>query len=165
MVYIIEKAPMRPVERYASIGSLILMGVACALAGYLLGDAKLAAVMVSVVAALGVILHPGDRLEYRVEADGIRIGRQFLPFRSMRGIRIARLDGTFITGGVAFPGFWYGKAWSRQLGSFFLYGSTGLGKGVLITLTDGRRVMITPARPVSVVVQLQVTTTARRYKR
>jgi hypothetical protein len=155
MVYIIPKAGMHRVERYTVAGGLALFGLGLAAAAYLAGNAGFVIAALWVIGTLAVALNPADHLEYRMELDGLRVGKLFLPYVDMTGVRIARLDGTIVYRGVVFPGFWWGRAWSRRLGRFLMRGSTGLGQGVMVTMADGRRVVITPAHPVNTVVQLQ----------
>lgn len=154
MVYIIPKAGMHPVERYTIVGGLTLFGLGVAAAAYLMGNSAFMITAVSLVSTLAVALNPAERLEYRSEPDGLRIGKLFLPYADIVNARVVRLDGTIVYAGLTLPGYWYGRAWSRRLGRFLIRGSTGLGQGVLLTMSDGRRIVLTPANPVSLVVQV-----------
>lgn len=154
MIYLIPKASMHPVERYTVVGGLALFGLGVAAAAHLAGNAAYMITALSLVSTLAVTLNPADRLEYRSEPDGLRMGSLFLPYAEVEGARVVTLGGTVVYGGLVLPGYWYGRAWSRRLGRFMMCGSTGLGQGVLLTMRDGRRIVITPAHPVSVVVQV-----------
>ncbi|HYF91707.1 MAG TPA: hypothetical protein VD969_05645 [Symbiobacteriaceae bacterium] len=154
MVYLIPKAGMHPVERYAVVGGLTLFGLGVAAAAYLMGNSAYMISALSVVSTLAVALNPADRMEYRVEPGALRAGKWVLPYREIAGARVVRLGGTVVYGGIVLPGYWSGRAWSRRLGHFLMQGSTGLGQGVMLTMMDGRRIVITPAHPTSVVVQV-----------
>jgi hypothetical protein len=162
MVYLIPKARMHPVERYSVIGGLVILGLATGLVVYAVNYAAFAPVLISLLATLALVLNPADQLEYRVEAEGLRIGRESVPFASVQDARVVRLDGMVVYRGLVLPGYWSGRAWSPRLGRFEVRGSTGVGQGVLLTLAGGRRLVITPANPVNVTVQLQVTIHQRR---
>lgn len=151
----IVKAAMHPVERYTVVAGLVLGGLASAATAFLIGSAAPVITAVSVVSTLVMAFNPANRLEYRSEPEGLRIGKTMLRYADMAGARIVRLDGTWIYRGLALPGYWCGKAWSARLGRFELLGSTGLGQGVMMTMANGRRVVVTPANPVGLVVQLQ----------
>lgn len=155
VVSIILKAVMHPVERYTVAGGLVLSGFVAAAAAFLMGNPGPVITAMAVVSTVIMAFNPASRLEYRSEPDGLRIGKTMLRYADMVGARIVRLDGTWIYRGLALPGYWCGKAWSAKLGKFELLGSTGLGQGVLVTMADGRRVVVTPANPVGLVVQLQ----------
>lgn len=155
MVSIIVKAVMHPVERYTVVGGLVLCGLGAVVAAFLLGTAAPVVTAASVVSTLVMAFNPAGRLEYRSEPEGLRIGKTVLAYADMVGARIVQLDGTWIYRGLALPGYWCGKAWSARLGRFQMLGSTGLGQGVMVTMADGRRVVVTPANPVGLVVQLQ----------
>ncbi|HYF81233.1 MAG TPA: hypothetical protein VD973_29305 [Symbiobacteriaceae bacterium] len=163
MVSIIVKAVMHPVERYTVVGGLVLSGLAAVATAFLMGSAAPVITAVSVVSTLVMAFNPAGRLEYRSEADGLRIGKTVLRYADMVGARIVRLDGTWIYRGLVLPGYWCGKAWSSWLGRFELLGSTGLGQGVLVTMADGRRVAVTPTNPVGLVVQLQCAMRGARH--
>lgn len=165
MIYLIPKARMHPVERWTTLGGLVFIGLAAGLAGVLLSQPALLTVTFSLIAALAVTLNPAEQLEYRVEPDGLRIGKLFLPFASLQGARVVDLRGMVVYAGLTLPGYWAGKAWAPGRGRFEVRGSTGLGKGVMLTMADGRRMVITPANPVAVAVQLQVMLHQRRTAR
>ncbi|MDF2630537.1 MAG: hypothetical protein K0R39_4368 [Symbiobacteriaceae bacterium] len=147
---------MHPVERLTVACGLALFGLGAVAASYMMGSAAPALTAVSLVSTLAVTLNPAGRLEYLCEPDGLRIGKMFLPFADMVGARIVRLDGTWLYRGVPWPGCWSGKAWSPRLGRFELRGSTGLGQGVMFTMADGHRIVITPANPVGLVVHVHL---------
>lgn len=162
MVYLIPKACMHPIERYAVLAGLILAGAGVGFAATLIPDGHVLATAVSLACVLALVLNPADRLEYRVEPEGLRVGRLHLPFAAMAGVRLVRLDRTIVYAGLVLPGYWGGRAWAPGLGRFRILGSTGLGQGLLITMQDGQRIVITPAHAVRVLVQLQVLLTTLR---
>ncbi|HWI60346.1 MAG TPA: hypothetical protein VNT75_00765 [Symbiobacteriaceae bacterium] len=165
MVYIIPKAGMHPVERYAVVGGLTLFGLGVAAASYLMGNSLYMITAMAVVSTVAVALNPAERLEYRCEPDGLRLGRRlFLPYAEMEAARVVKLDGAMVYAGLTAPGYWCGRAWSRRLGRFYMRGSTGLGQGVLITMAGGRRIVLTPAQPVTLVVNLQTVIRLRSRK-
>jgi hypothetical protein len=162
MIYLIPKARMHPVERYSVVGGLAVLGLATGLLMYTLDYVAPIPVVLSLVTTLALALNPADQLEYRVEQDALRVGRLLLPFADLQNVRIVNLSGMVVYRGLVLPGYWVGRAWSRRLGRVEVRGSTGIGQGVMLTMADGRRIVLTPAEPVKVTVQLQVMLHQRR---
>jgi hypothetical protein len=156
MTYLLPKARMHPVERWAMVAGLGLMGVGAALAGALLPLGSLLPAAISLACMAWFAANPAGRVEYQFERDGLRIGEQFVPFYSLREARVVNLRGTILYGGAALPGCWWGRAWSPRLGRFTMRGSTGVGRGVLLVTADGERLVITPQYAERTVVCLQV---------
>ncbi|HEY3364518.1 MAG TPA: hypothetical protein VGK74_05655 [Symbiobacteriaceae bacterium] len=159
MIQTIPKAKMHWIERTAIFAGFALaaLGVGV-IASHLTGSGAplaAAATAAGTVAALAASLWPGERLTYRMEVDRLAAGRLTLPYAEMTGVRLVKLGGTVLYGGLALPGCWSGRAWSPRLGRFWLEGSTGLGQAVLITMASGRRIAVTPDDPVRVVALLE----------
>lgn len=156
MTYILPKARMHPVERWATVAGVVLAGAGAALAGAFLRLGPLLPPAMSLACLAWLTANPAGRVEYRLEPDGLRIGERLLPFGALREARVVNLRGTILYGGAALPGCWWGRAWSRRLGRFTMRGSTGLGRGVLLVTARGERFVMTPLHPEHTVVCLQV---------
>jgi len=156
MVFLIPKAAAHPVERYTSLGGLTVLGVGVVAAAYLVSNPAALFASVTLATTLAAALNPAGWVEYRLEPGGLRICGRLLPFPALADVRLVQLKGTVVLAGLTWPGCWYGKAWSPRLGRFDMRGSTGFGQGVLLTLQNGRRIVITPANPLEVVVRLAV---------
>ncbi|HLN62033.1 MAG TPA: hypothetical protein VK464_10830 [Symbiobacteriaceae bacterium] len=154
MMYILPKARMHPVERWAAIAGLTLAGLGAGVAGSLLPVAQLLPTALSLAVTAALVLNPTDRVEYRLEPEGLRIGGRLVPFAALGGARVVKLRGTVLYGGICLPGCWWGRAWAPSLGRFTMRASTGMGRGVLLTLHSGERLVITPDRPENAVVTL-----------
>lgn len=152
----IPKAPLSDPERYASALGLAAAGLVVGGAAALAPGNVWAVLLVAAAVALGAALVPGQRLRYQYAPQGLKVGREWIPFRSVRSARVVRLDGTLLVWGLSLPGFWWGTAWSPALGRVMLRASTGMGQGVLLGLADGRRCVITPADPVALVVRIHM---------
>lgn len=156
MTYLIPKASMHPVERWAVLVGLILLSLGATAVGMVVDVAAPLTTAWTLMVTLALVFNPADRMEYLLEPDGLRVGGMAIPIAALKDVRMVRLDGTLIYLGLASPGCWAGRAWSHRLGRFQIRGSTGLGKGVMLTLNDGRRIVITPREPVALVVHLQI---------
>lgn len=156
MLRSISTARMHPVERYAAAFAVTILSLGAGAAASLGPRFALAAVALGLVVAILAVALPGARLTYVLGDRAIYAGGTPLLFADMTDTRVAPLSGTFLLFGLTLPGYWRGQAWSRQLGRFRILGSTGLGRGVLISMADGSRWMLTPASPDDLVVRLQV---------
>ena len=161
MIYLIPKASMHPVEKATVLGGLIIFGLGVVASTLLGADPAAVFTLVGLVATLSVVLNPAGRLEYQVEPEGLRVGARLVPFAALADAQLVRLSGTVVYGGITLPGYWYGRAWSRRLGHFVMCGSTGVGEGVLLTLSNGKRLVITPANPLETVIRLLVVIRSR----
>lgn len=103
-----------------------------------------------------VLTHlPGWRLRYHLRADHFQAGAISLPYAGMRRVRLILLKRTTLLPGISLPGYRAGRAIASGTGRVWLMGSTGLGSAVLIEMNDGRRVAVTPADPVGLLVRLE----------
>lgn len=152
----IPRSPMSEPERYGSALGLAAAGVAIGGAAALAPEGLWVVLLIAAAVGLGLALMPGQRLRYRIEPAGIRVGRLLLPFEQISDARLVRLRHTFLLWGLCLPGFWWGAAWSPVLGRFHIRGSTGLGSALMLRTRDGQRYVITPADPLTLVVKLQV---------
>jgi len=151
----IAKANMHAVERYAVASGLSLLGLAVGAVASLLPLPMLPAMALSAALGMTAALVPGARLRYRLSSTGLVIDRRHIPFTQIAGARIVNVRGLIVFRGLTLPGYWSGSAWLPRVGRITVAGSTGLGRGVLLTLCDGRRLLFTPADPVAIVVRLQ----------
>ena len=156
MLRIIAKAKMHPVERYVAALGVAVMSIGAGAAAALGPRFAIWVITLGLVAGVLLAAVPGARLSYLLGDRALYAGRIRLDFRAIIDARVVRLGGTFLLGGLTLPGYWAGWAWSHRLGRFRMLGSTGLGQGVLITTSDGRRFVLTPANPVDLVVRLQM---------
>lgn len=155
MVETIPKAPMSPPERCGSALGLAAAGPGIGGAAALAPGGLWAVLLVAAAVGLGIAFAPGRRLQYQRDSDGLRIGRQFLPYAQIDSARLVRLRTAVLLWGLSLPGCWWGTAWSPALGRFQLRASTGLGQALMLQTRDGRRYVITPADPAALVVSLQ----------
>lgn len=156
MTVILPRARMGTVERYAAACGLVAAGLVVGAAAALAGGHAWVSLLIGAAAGLGLALMPARGLEYRLGPRSLEINSLVLPLDEIASVRAVRLQGVVVYPGITLPGFWYGRAWAPHLGRVLLRGSIGLGQGVLVTMTDGRRVVITPADAQGAVVRLQV---------
>lgn len=151
----IPRSPMSEPERYGSALGLAAAGLAIGGAAALAPEGLWVVLLIAAAVGLGLALIPGQRLRYRIEPAGVRVGRLLVPFEQITDARLVRLRHTILLWGLSLPGYWWGAAWSPGLGWFRIRGSTGLGPALMLRTRDGLRYVITPADPLALVVKLQ----------